>query len=123
MRRYFNRFPCQKCGGEAIWRQEGNTQGWFCAKCDWSMVTTCMPEILSDTTHYEVRAVYGDFRNIEHIKTVAQLMGVNFLVSRRLLKTGKVFVVFNGLAHHVIKVRDILKGVGMDLEIKPSFRW
>lgn len=113
---------CEKCGGVMEARQEGSTQGLYCTKCDWSVVTTHIPEIKLDTTMYEVRISHGDYRNDQHVKAVAHVAGVNFLVARKLLQDTQP-IVFNGEAVDVVRVREILVAVGMTCIISPEFRW
>lgn len=114
---------CEKCGSPVEFRCEGSTQGLFCTKCEWSVVTTCLPEILRDTTLYEVSVTSGECGSVHHLKTVAQLAGVNFLAARKLLQGPSSFAVFTGDASKVAKVRDMLKSAGLAYEIKPPFPW
>ena len=104
-------------------RQEGSTQELFCTNCDWSIVTTYIPEILLDETLYEVSIIVGDPQNKQHIKTVAQVASVNFLAARKLLQEQSPFVVFRGIATEVVKVREVLCMVGLVYEITPEFHW
>lgn len=113
---------CEKCGGKMEMRREGSTQGLFCTQCDWSMVTTHIPEIRLDTTLYEVSACDGDFDNASHVKTVAQLSGVNFLAARKLLQR-EFPVVFKGVAADVLNVRETLTKAGITSKVAPEFPW
>jgi hypothetical protein len=114
---------CPKCAGAVELRREGLTQGLFCTRCDWSVVTTNLPPILSDAASYEVTVTAGDFKNESHLKTVAQLAGVNFLEARKLLQGGGSFVVYTGRAQQVAAARDALKEAGLKFDIQPPFRW
>ncbi len=114
---------CEICGGPAEIRNEGSTQGLFCEKCAWSVVTTCLPEILRDEILYDVTVISGEFKNEQHIKTTAKLTGTNFLAARKLLQTESSFVVFKGNASRVSSVRDVLNLACMTYEIQPSFPW
>lgn len=115
-------FACPKCGAPVEIRREGSTQGLFCTNCDWSVVTTYLPEILNDTSKYVVRVLSGDFKNDQHLRIVAQLAGVNLITSRKMLQGGG-FVLFTGLASKVSAVRDTLESVGLVFEIEPPFPW
>lgn len=120
----FSEIPvCEKCGRSVEFRRDGSTQGVFCTKCEWSVVTTYLPEILRDTTSYEVSVTSGDDRNDQHLKVVAQLAGVNFLAARKLLQGSSGFLVFAGSATKTAEVRDMLKLAGLAYEIKPPFPW
>jgi len=113
---------CEKCGGALVIRQEGNTQGLYCTKCNWSVVTTHIPEFMLDSTKYEVRVCRGDYRNGQHVKAVSKVSSMNFLASRKLLQEVEPLV-FSGEAADVIRVREILSAAGMVCEINPEFRW
>jgi hypothetical protein len=117
-----SQIPCEKCGSPTVMRSEGSTQGLYCTKCDWSVVTTHIPEILLDTTVYEIRLTGGDYRNEEHVKTVAHVSGVNFLAARKLLQQ-KSPLVFTGLASRIVEIRKTLNSVNLKHQINPAFFW
>ena len=104
-------------------RREGSTQGVFCTKCDWSVVTTVLPDILRDTSCYEVKVTSGDFKSDRQLKAVAQVTGGNLLAARKLLQQSGHFVVFTGAAPAVAAVRDVLTAAGLGLAIEPPFPW
>jgi hypothetical protein len=112
---------CEQCGGQIELRQEGSTHGLYCTRCDWSIVTTHIPEITLDTTSYEVR-VDGDCRNEGHVKAAAEVSGMNFLAARKLLQEPR-SIVFTGRAVDVMRAREILTAAGMGCTINPDFRW
>ena len=114
---------CPKCGGALEARREGSTEGLFCTKCDWSVVTTYLPDVLCDTTSYQVIVTSGDFKLELHLKAVAQLAGVNFLAARKLLQGPGEFVVFTGPAHQVTSARDVLMAADLRFKIEPPFPW
>lgn len=114
---------CEKCGGSVALLREGNTQGLICTNCGWSVVTTQLSEILRDPISYEVSVTKGDYRNDQHLKTLAHLADINYLHARKLLKESCAFVVFTGKASKAIEVRDTLETAGLAFEIKPGFPW
>jgi uncharacterized protein YbaR (Trm112 family) len=120
---FLDESPCPKCRGSVEVRREGNTQGLFCTQCDWSVVTTNIPDILRDAVSYEVRVTSGDFKNERHLKSVAQLAGVNLLEARKLLQGQASFVVYTGRAHEVTAARDVLWASGLAFDIQPPFPW
>jgi hypothetical protein len=87
------------------------------------VVTSYLPDVLRDTTSYQVIVTSGDFKNDQHLKAVAQLAGVNLLTARKLLQGPGDFVVFTGLAHKVTSVRDTLVAAGLRFKIEPPFPW
>lgn len=113
---------CEKCGSLMVARQEGSAQGLYCTGCDWSVVTTHIPEIRLDATEYEVRVCRGDYRNEQHVKAVSNTSGMNFLASRKLLQDTQP-IVFKGEAVKVVRVREILVAAGLVCIISPEFRW
>ncbi|MGW8393128.1 hypothetical protein [Pseudoduganella sp. HUAS MS19] len=113
---------CEKCGGKMVARHEGSMQGLFCTKCDWSVVTTRIPEIKLDRTQYDVFALNADYKNQSHIKAVAHVTGFNLLEARKLLQFAEPDI-FRGNAVEVKRVRDALRSVGVDCRIEPEFTW
>lgn len=114
---------CPQCGGALEPRREGSTQGLFCMNCEWSVVTTVLPDILRDTSTYTVKVTQGDFKNDHHLKAVAQLAGVNMLTSRKLLQQSESFVVATGSARKIAAARDTLLSAGLGFAIEPPFPW
>jgi len=112
---------CPECGGALEARREGSAGGLFCTECDWSVVTTERPAILNDTVSYEVRVTSGDFKNERHLRSVAQLAGVNLLEARKLLQGRAEFVVYTGRADKVTSARDMLRAAGLAFDIRPPF--
>lgn len=114
---------CPRCGSPVEARSLGSTRGLFCKSCDWSVVTTHLPDILQDPTSYEIKLSSGDFKNDSHLEVIAQLAGVNLLAARKLLQGPDGFVIFTGHARKVAMARDKLKSVGLEFGIEPSFPW
>jgi hypothetical protein len=114
---------CEKCGSPVECRRQGSTQGLFCTKCDWSVVTTHLPEIFLDELSYKVSVTSGDHKNSEHLKVIAKLTGANFLAARELLFAKNEFAVFMVKAPQVAEVRKELELAGLSYEITPSFPW
>ncbi len=114
---------CPQCGSAIEPRREGSTQGLFCTNCEWSVVTTVLPNILRDTSTYAVKVTLGDFRNERHLKAVAQVAGVNMLASRKLLQQSESFVVATGSARKIAAARDELVSAGLGFSIEPPFPW
>jgi tRNA(Ile2) C34 agmatinyltransferase TiaS len=113
---------CEKCGSEMEFRREGSSQGLFCTNCDWSVVTTYIPEILLDETLYEVIITDGNPQNKKHISTVSHAGNINFLSARKSLREGS-FVVFKGIATEVVEIRKTLDSAGLSYKIAPEFPW
>jgi hypothetical protein len=111
---------CENCGSLT----EPRNGGIFCVNCDWSVVTTYIPEIVLDLTLYNVDITSGDYQNLEHIKTVSRISGVNFLIARKFLQRQSPFSVYKGLAINILEIREMLNKVGgLTYQINPIFPW
>lgn len=115
-----NKRKCEKCGSDAEYRIEGSTEGLFCTKCDWAIVTTYIPNIAQDITKYKVFLSAADFKNKDHIKVVSMVSNKNLLQARKMIQEKKP-VLFEGEAIEVDKVRNALNSVGVKYEIDPTF--
>lgn len=112
---------CPRCGGELEEINEGFTCGGTCKNCDWSVVSTYIPEVLADTTQFEIRLMNGNHRDLRHLKAVAYFTGVNFLEARQLLQGPPGFAVCSGRASEILKVVEKLNLAGLNYEIVPPF--
>ena len=114
---------CEQCGDEMLGRVEGGCWGLFCIACNWcGVVTTFIPPINLDPVCYQVCVRDGDFRNLTHVRVVADVLGVNFLSARTMLQRVN-FHLFTGQARDVIGVRSRLVSAGMGCSIEPDFMW
>ena len=111
---------CQKCGAETEYRIEGSNEGFFCTKCDWSVLTTHMPKIAQDITNYKVFLSAANFKNKDHVRVVSKVANKNLLQARKMIQERRP-VLFEGEAMDVNKVRNALKSAGVRYEIEPTF--
>ena len=111
---------CEKCGSDTEYRIEGSTEGLFCTKCDWAIVTTHIPKIAQDITQYKVFLSAADFKNKHHLKAVSKVANRNLVQARKIMQERRPLL-FEGEAIEVDKVRDALKSVGVKYEIEPDF--
>lgn len=114
---------CPDCGGQIEIRVEGSTGGQYCMRCDWAVVTTHLPQIVYDANSYKLEIAGGDHRSEVHLRTVAQLLGVNWLEARKLLLEQVPFEILTDSATNVAKARDTLEDVGLRYTISPPFPW
>lgn len=114
---------CPRCGSALEVRTKGHTEGTYCTQCDWSVVTSRMPEFLEDRNRYHVTVISGDFRDDSHLKALGQLLGINLLAARKALEVGQELAVFSGEAGDVIGVREALAAAGLEYRIDPPFPW
>ena len=111
---------CEKCGSDTEYRVEGSTEGLFCTKCDWAIVTTHIPKIAQDITRYKVFLSSADFENIDHVKAVSKVSIQNLVQARKMIQERRPLL-FEGEAIEVDKVRYVLSSVGVKYEIEPNF--
>ena len=115
---------CYTCEGSTIYRIMGMCQGWFCEKCrEYSIVTTFMPEILSDPTQYTITLISADANDIEHIKTLAKITNKNFIQTKKFLNTKDEIGIFNGGARETKATVRELELVLIRYKIHPDFKY
>lgn len=113
---------CPQCASPTEQIREGRVSGTRCPKCGWSVVTTETDAIDRDATLYEVRIIHSDYHNEAQVKTVARMLGVNFLQARRLLHE-KDPLVFQGRAREVLRIKADMEKMHIPYSILPSFDW
>lgn len=111
---------CKNCGADTEFRVEGSTEGFFCTKCDWALVTTHIPEIAKDSTHYKMYLLSADPNNKDQIKLLSQVANINYLQARKMAREDMPLII-EGEAVVIDKARDALNQVSIEYDIKPSF--
>lgn len=101
-------------------RIKGSTQGLFCEKCGWNVVTTYIPPIKRDATIYQV-FVYKNCRpSIDQIKIISKICNRNYLEVRRMLAEQQALI-YEGCAETVLTVIESLEKESVLYEICPPF--
>jgi hypothetical protein len=114
---------CNKCGGELVYRQEGRIQGAYCMNCcTWAVIATYFPEYEVDETDYCIYAINAQFEDLNKIRVVSAITGMNYLDVRKLLQQDKT-IIFKGKAPEIMKIRKTLDDAGMHYEIEPDFKY
>jgi len=111
---------CEVCGGNLEFRVQGSTEGFFCTQCDWSVVTTSIPPIVSDIKKYQIYLLSADYQNKEQIQAISKVANVNFLQARKMMQKRRPLL-FEGKAIDVEKNRTILNEFSIQYEIIPYF--
>ena len=111
---------CEECGAITEHRVEGSTEGFFCTKCSWSLVTTVMPEIDADITKYKIYLLFANVHNKDHVKALSEVANANFLQAMKMAKKDR-SLIFEGEALEVKKVIKILNKLSIKYEIIPKF--
>lgn len=113
---------CQRCGSDIEFLRKGNSQGMFCKNCDWSLVTSYIPKIKTDTTVYSIYIIEADLRNIEQLKTISKVSGMNYLDTRNLLLQENKKI-YEGQAIKIMEIKKALDTVGVKYCITPEFTY
>lgn len=113
---------CEKCGSEIEFIRHVSTEGWYCKNCDWSIVTTYIPQIVLDKENYMVYLTSPNYRNREQISIVSKISNLNYLTVRELLREEKPLI-FKGEASKVLIVKEQLASEGISFEIVPEFNY
>lgn len=117
-----NTKTCEICGGKTEFRREGSVQGWFCTNCDWSVVTTYIPEIELDPVVYSICNIKGIHGNADQLRAVTKLNGGNFLEAKALLLTNGA-VILKGNAPEILLALRQLRRVNLEVEVMPKFEY
>jgi hypothetical protein len=113
---------CPNCGALAESVIEGRSSGMRCTQCDWSVFTTFALPIEKDQIEYEIVLSRLSAFNEEHVKTIANLMNINFLQARKKF-TEEAPRVFKGKAKEVVVIKEKLDSIGLVYTIQPEFKW
>lgn len=93
---------CPECNSLIEHRIINHTQGWYCDNCGWNVVTTYFSPIEKDSNVYKVFIKEGITVNINQIKVISKLAGINFLSAKKLLGSGTLFI-FEGRARDIFE--------------------
>jgi hypothetical protein len=117
-----NSKTCEACEGKTEFRREGSAQGWFCTNCDWSVVTTYIPEIELDSVAYSISNVKGIHGNADQLRAVAKLTGGNFLEAKTILSTDGAEIL-RGNAPEILRALRELRQLNLEVEVVPKFKY
>ena len=111
---------CEVCGSKTEYRIEASTKGLFCTQCDWSVVSTCIPEIEQDIIKYKVFLLPIDNINKDKIKVLAKAANINLIQAKKMYKERKPFIL-EAEAIEVNEVRKIFDDWSINYVIEPDF--
>ena len=97
-------------------------QGWSCPICGWGILTTYIDEIYQDTTEYSLFIKKDTSIDIEKIRLVAKIAGVNYIGAKQMLVKGDVCIL-KAKAVEIKKVINELQVAQILFEITPPFRY
>lgn len=113
---------CEKCKGELNWRIEGATQGLWCPKCGWNVVTTYIDEIHADMTEYRLYIRNVQEIDKEKIKFVAKTANVNFIIAKQMLQKREVCIL-KARAPEIKAAISKLQELNIDFNVSPMFKY
>ena len=110
---------CDKCNSEMTYFVEGQSCGWKCSNCDWSLVTTYIDPIELDTQLYNVRVQGSADSKADKIKLVAKIKGCNLLEAKKLVEEG--FCLDNLKAFEVNSILKVFNESDNTVTVTPDF--
>lgn len=110
---------CEKCGTKMEFKIEGHTKGWFCKKCGDAIVTSHFSDLEIDAQIYDVYVKSNNKLDIESVKIVSEISGLNYIKAKDLLEKGGLLL--NGLAIDIDKDIKVLKKSYIKFYVQPNY--
>lgn len=111
---------CEKCGADTEFRVEGSTEGFFCTRCDWALVTTRIPAIAQDISKYKMYLLSADPHNKDQLKALSEVANVNFLQARKMAQEERPLIIQDE-ALAIDKAKKLFDELSIKYEIEPDF--
>lgn len=111
---------CEKCGSKTEYRVEGYTEGFFCVNCDWSLVTSKIPQIEQDITKYKLYLHFADSQDKKQIKAIAKVAKINYIQARKMPSQEKPLML-EAEAKEIDLARKSLELCNIQYSIEPNF--
>ena len=114
---------CPKCGGNLVFFRQNSTQGYYCSKsdCQYSCVTTYLPEIVKDTTIYEVYITSLGTNWKQNIVFLALNFNLNIQEARKFKIPGQLLLKADAVK--VFEIRQRLRDRKINIVIKPKYKY
>ena len=100
---------------------EDSVMGIRCTNCEWCIVTTYTEPIRADTTLYTLSIDKIDNADLDQLRTVSKLLGVNYLEARKLLQNGDAKMVNQAVETQKYKL--LLNSKNITFNIYPDFQY
>ena len=113
---------CDKCYEEMNYRIEGSVQGWWCPDCGWNIITTYIEEIRCDMTEYSICIKSIGNIDIDKIRVVSKIAGVNYIAAKQILEKGNTCIL-KAEAEIILETISKLKYVDIPFEVTPEFNY
>ena len=114
-----NKYICPQCGEEMMETYDKPALNLVCPKCGCQIATSRWEEIDLDDNDYEIVLKAVNNPNIEIVKFVSKLTGLNFLTSKAIVEKGGALL--KAKANEIKEKRDLLINKNIEFEIKPFF--
>lgn len=111
---------CEVCGARLEYRIEESLQGLFCTQCDWSVVTTYIPQIYQDLTQYKMYLCCTSSHNVEQLKAISTVANINLIQARKISQENQPLIL-EGKAPQISEARKIFDSFFVTYTIKPQF--
>lgn len=112
---------CPKCQSKMNKVVEKFSLAWVCPKCGYSVATTISEPIHEDEATYSIILLGNDPKDMNAVKGLSKLTGLNFINVQKLIKSKG--VIFEGTADKVLSKKKVLDEYSIKYEITPEFRY
>ncbi|HAS56502.1 MAG TPA: hypothetical protein DEF61_01595 [Firmicutes bacterium] len=116
-----NNYFCPKCGCKMLEKYDSPALNLTCPKCGCKIATTKWKDIDLDDTEYEIVLMPIKNPSIDQVKFIANLLGINFIESKKLLENGGVLLKCKALKVNNLKER--LKENKLLYIVNPNFKF
>jgi len=116
-----NKYLCPECGTEMNAVFDKPALNLTCPKCGCKIATTKWEDIDLDDTKYKILLDVIENPNIEQIKFISKLTGLNFIASKDFLQKGG--LIFEGFAIDVLEKKNELNKQKISYSIEPHFKY
>ncbi len=112
---------CRECGGKLEYKRQGMTQGWYCTKCAWNVVTSYFPPIASDTTSFELIVSAAEPLTDDTVQMLAFVLSTDLARTKEALSHNEKLL-FEGMAVPIARARKQLMHMKeVTFEIEPEW--
>ena len=113
---------CENCHAEMNYRIDGSIQGLWCPTCGWNIITTYIDDIHRDMTEYSICIKSIGSIDIDKIRVVSKIAGVNYIAAKQILEKGDICIL-KANAEDILKSIAKLKNVNIPFEVTPEFNY
>lgn len=97
-------------------------RGWSCPVCGWGVLTTYIDQIYLDATEYSIWIKKVKNINLDKIRIISKIAGVNYIAAKQMLEKDSVCVL-KAKATDIQKAIENLENADVPYEITPEFKY